>query len=80
MADIKSAYAYIIYEVWGFPSGSEGKESACNCRRRVQSLGWEDPLRREWQPTPAFLRGKFHGQSSMVGYTSWVAKESDTTE
>ena len=21
----------------------------------VQSLGWEDPLRREWLPTPVFL-------------------------
>ena len=23
----------------------------------VQSLGWEDPWRREWQPTPVFLPG-----------------------
>ena len=23
----------------------------------VQSLGWEDPLRRAWQPTPVFLPG-----------------------
>ena len=27
-----------------FPSGSEGKESACNAGAWVQSLGWEDPL------------------------------------
>ena len=24
------------------------------------------------QPTPVFLPGKFHGQSSLAGYTSWV--------
>ena len=24
---------------------------------QVQSLGWEDPLEKEWQPTPVFLRG-----------------------
>ena len=24
---------------------------------RVQSLGWEDPWRRAWQPTPVFLPG-----------------------
>ena len=24
----------------------------------VRSLGWEDPLRRAWQPTPAFLPGE----------------------
>jgi len=28
----------------------------------VQSLGWEDPWRRAWQPTPVFLPGKSHGQ------------------
>ena len=26
---------------------------------QVWSLGWEDPRRREWQPTPAFLPGKW---------------------
>ena len=29
----------------------------------VQSLGWEDPLEKEWQPTPVFLPGEFHGQT-----------------
>ena len=28
---------------------------------QVQSLGQEDPWRREWQPTPVFLPGEFHG-------------------
>ena len=28
----------------------------------VQSLGWEDPWRREKVPTPVFLPGEFHGQ------------------
>ena len=26
------------------------------------------PCRREWQPTPVFLPGEFHGQRSLVGY------------
>ena len=30
----------------GFPGGTSGKESACQCRR-VQSLGWEDPPEEE---------------------------------
>ena len=47
---------------------------------RVQSLGREDPWRREWQLTPAFLPGKFHGQRNLVGYSPWGCKESDTTE
>ena len=37
----------------------------------VQSLDWEDPLGREWQPTPVFLPGEFHGQRSLVSYSSW---------
>ena len=28
---------------WGFPSGSDCKESACSAGDLVQSLGWEDP-------------------------------------
>ena len=32
------------------------------------------------QPTPVFLPGKFHGQRSLVGYSPWGCKESDTTE
>ena len=27
-----------------------------------------------------FLCGKFHGQRSLVGYSPWGCKESDTTE
>ena len=36
--------------------------------------------RREWQRTPVFLPGKFHGQRSLAGYSPWCCKESDTTE
>ena len=36
-------------------------------------------LRREWQPTPVFLPREFHGQRSLVGYSPWGHKESDTT-
>ena len=47
---------------------------------RVRSLGWEDPWRRKWQSTPVLLPGKSHGQRSVVGYSPWGRKESDTTE
>ena len=46
---------------------------------QVQSLGWEDPWRRKWQPTPEYLPGQFHGQRSLVGYSPWDCKELDTT-
>ena len=35
---------------------------------------WEIPWRREWQSTPAFLLGKFHGQRSLAGYILWGCK------
>ena len=34
----------------------------------VWPLGWEDPLRREWPPTPASFAEVFHGQRSLAGY------------
>ena len=40
----------------------------------------EIPWRRKWQPTAVFLPGEFHGQRSLVGYSPWGRKESDTTE
>ena len=36
--------------------------------------------RRQWHPTPVLLRGKSHGQRSLIGYSPWGRYESDTTE
>jgi len=55
-----------------FPSGLEGKESACNAGGALHGFDpWvrKIPWRREWQPTPVFLPGKSHGQRSLVGYS-----------
>ena len=41
---------------------------------QVQSLGWEEPWRRKWQPAPVFLPGKSHGQRNLVGYSPWGHK------
>ena len=46
----------------------------------VQSLGREDPLRKEWQITPVFLPRESHGQRSLEGYNPWGCKELDMTE
>ena len=46
----------------------------------VRSLGWEDPLEKEMARTLVFLPGKSHGRRSLVGYSPWGRKESDTTE
>ena len=36
--------------------------------------------RRQWHPTPVLLPGKSHGWRSLVGFSPWGLKESDTTE
>ena len=38
------------------------------------------PWSRKWNPTSVFLPKKLHGQQSLVGYSPWGRKESDTTE
>ena len=67
-----------------FPGGSDIKQSTCHYRRYRRCLfnPWvrKIPWRRKWQPTPVLLPGKFHGQRSLVGYSPWNRKESDTTE
>ena len=45
-----------------------------------RSLSWEDPLEKGMLPTPVFLPGESQGQRSLVGYSPWTLKESDTTE
>ena len=67
----------------GFPGGASGKESTCQSRRRkrLRSLHWEDSLGvGNGHVLPVFLPGKFHGQSSLMGFSLWGHKESDMTE
>ena len=46
----------------------------------VPSLGWEDPLEKEMATHSSILPGKSHGWRSVVGYSPWGHRESDTTE
>ena len=47
---------------------------------QVESLGQEDPLEKEMATLFRILAQKFHGQKSLVGYSPWGRKESDSTE
>ena len=65
----------------GFLGGSDGKTSASNAGGlcvcpRVGKISW----RREWLPTPVLLPGKSHGQRSLLDFSPWGCKESDTTD
>ena len=68
----------------GFLGGTSGKEPPCQRRRhktQVQSLDREDsPGGGYGNALPTFLPGTSHGQRSLVGYSPWGHKESDTTE
>ena len=44
----------------------------------VQSLGQEDPLEKEMATYSSILPGESHGAGSLVGYSPWSHKESDT--
>ena len=63
----------------GFPGGANGKEPACQCRRRKRSRfdPWvgKIPWRRAWQPTPVISAGESQAQKSLVGYSPWGCKE-----
>ena len=57
------------------------RNSCLQCRRPgfdpwVRKIPW----RRKWQPILVLLPGKSHGQRSLVDYSPWDLKESDTTE
>ena len=47
---------------------------------QVQSLGLEDTLEKEMEPTPVFLPGESHGQRRPVGYTPYGHKQSNMTK
>ena len=63
-----------MWEIWVQSLGQEwGRPGFSPWVRKI-------PCRRKWQPTPVILPGKSHGRRSLVGYSSWGRKESDTTE
>ena len=80
----KFACEFSLYR--GFPSGSDGKESACSAGDLDSIPGQEEPLEKGMTPysltgmTPVFLPGEFQGQRSLVGYSPWDHKKSDTVK
>ena len=63
-----------------FPGGSDCKSICLQCGRLGFNPWLGNPLERKWHPTPVLLPGKSHGWRSLVSYTPWGHKESDTAE
>ena len=61
---------FFVFFFFGFPNGSDGKESILQCRKPGFAPWFmKVPWRREWLPSPVHLPGEFHGQRSLVGYS-----------
>ena len=67
----------------GFPGGTVEKNLPADAGG-TKDYGFDPSVgkiwRRKWLPTPVFLPGEFYGQRSLMGYSPWDHKESDTTE
>ena len=65
----------------GFPGGSDSKDSVCNAGNPglIPGLG-RSPGEGNGNPLQYSCLEKSHGQRSLVGYSPWGRKESDTTE
>ena len=72
-------FPFLLYFWW-----RNGKESTCQCRRwkRRGFHSWigKIPWRRERQPTPVVLLGKFREQRCLVGYSAVGCQDQGTTE
>ena len=65
-------------DIGGFPSGSDGKESACNAGNLIPGSGRSSGEGHGNHSN--ILAWKINGQSILVGYSLWGPKESDSTE
>ena len=79
--NLKMSYLVYIFQAIGKPGslgGASCKELACQSKRHkrpgsdpwIRKISW----RREWQPTPVFLPGEFHGQRNLGSSVHRVTK------
>ena len=56
----KSKFLIWKYKVMGFPSDSDGKESACNAEHPSSIPGSEDPLEKGMATQHSYLENSMH--------------------
>ena len=79
----KTRYKACYYYYWASQVALVIKNLLAKCRRcRFDPWVWARKIlvSRKWQPPTVFLPGEPHEQRSLVGYSPWGPKESDTTE
>ena len=57
----------VVLVVKNLPANAGDRRKKCRFDPWVGKIPWK----RKWQPTPAFLPGKFRRQRSLVGYSPW---------
>ena len=73
---ISKSFISIYRYIWGFPGGTSGKESICQCRleTQVQFLGQENPLEKETNRSGC---GEQSGKSyRLVADWMWTSRQS----
>ena len=81
MVSSVSLRMYLVYiRPKSFPGGSDDKESACNAGDPGLNPGSGRPTGKgNGNTLQYFSLEEFHGQRSLVGYSPWGHKDSDTT-
>ena len=75
---LANEYCVSLKLTLGFPKWHSSK-SICSAEMQVWSLDWEDHFEWEMATHSSILPGEYCWQRSLVGYSLWGPKESDTT-
>ena len=83
MSQVIDAEYYSVLKIINFLKSGDIKK--CILDSLAQSIlpafrNFSDFCKNMYYYTPVFLHGESHGQRSLVGYSPWGRKESDTTE
>ena len=73
-------YIYVQSYIWTCLVAQTVKRLPTMWETQVRSLGQEDPLEKEMATHSSTLAWKIRGWRSLVGYSPWGHRESDTTE
>ena len=76
----KFSFLYLEKASYGFPGGSDGKESPAVQETWIWSLGWEDLLEKEVTTHSSIFAWRIPWTEEPVGYSPSGCKESHMTE
>ena len=77
--NVYSEVQIFFFFKWGFPGGSDGKESACSAGDPGSIPGQEDPLDKEMKTHSSILAWRIPRTQESDRLQSMDVKESDTT-